>query len=134
MGIVVTVFMLLGLLMASPWGKCSLGTKRQNYHLANTIGTGLLLAGAWNTFWHGLRYLDYFWGLAGLVSGVFMMLVAVGILTKYGSNFLALNTITLSVSRAIKPFSMVWLMGLLLSFLLYGVTLIQLNLGLATMG
>jgi hypothetical protein len=134
MGLVVTVLMLFGLLMASPWDKYSLGTKRQDYKIANTIGTGLLLAGAWNSFWHGLRYLDYFWGLAGLVSGVFMMLVAVGILKKYGNNFLALNTIITSINTVIKPFSIVWFVGLLLSFLVYAVTLIQLNLGLPTIG
>lgn len=130
MGIVVTVFMLLGLLMVSPLAMLSLGAKRQDRNVANMIGSGLLLAGLWNAGWHGLRHLDDFWGVAGIVSGIFMLLVGVIILKEYGDNSMSRHKLIGSIYAIITPLSILWKMGLLFSFLLYAVTLIQLNLGL----
>lgn len=131
MGIVVTIFMLLGLLMASPFSMVSLGRQRQHALVANTIGYGLLLAGLWNSLWHGVRHLEYFWGVAALVSGVFMVLVAVIILVRYGRNALFFHSVLQSVYQKISPLSLLWIAGLFCSFCLYAVTLIQLNVGLA---
>ncbi len=134
MGIVVTVFMLLGLMMLSPWDKVSLGGQRDNPRTATTIGIGLLLLGLWNSLWHGLRYLDYFWGIAGLVSGVFMVAVAFMLLKQYAKPAIADHTLVTKANGFLQPMKAVWLVGLLVSFLLYSVTLIQLNLGMPTIG
>ena len=131
MGIVVTIFMLLGLLMVSPFSKVSLGDKRHNTQVANVIGNGLLLAGLWNALWHGVRHIEYFWGVAALVSGVFMVLVAVMIIVKYGSSSLSSHAVLVSIEQKISPLSLLWIVGLFGSFCLYAVTLVQLNLGLA---
>ena len=130
MGIVVTIFMFLGLLMVSPLTWLSLGAKRQNKAIANFIGFGLLLAGIWNAFWHGLRFLQDFWGLAALASGVFMIVIAIIILNCYASSQVANHPVVTSIYKVIKPLCYVWLVGLLASFLLYSITLIRLNLGL----
>ncbi|MFT5118099.1 MAG: hypothetical protein ACI9NY_001637 [Kiritimatiellia bacterium] len=130
MGIVVSVFMLLGLLMVSPLTWLSLGPKRQDHRLANFIGVGLLLAGLWNFCWHGLRFLNEFWGLAALVSGLFMLMVAVIILHRFANSAFANHPIVNSVYKLISPLAFIWVMGLLFSFALYAVTLIRLNLGL----
>ncbi len=130
MGIVVTIFMLLGLLMVSSFSWLSLGAKKNERSIAHFIGNGLLLAGLWNAFWHGLRYADVFWGQAALVSGLLMILVSIIILKEYGSHKLATSRAIASIYKIINPLSILWIMGLLLSFLLYAVTLIQLNLGL----
>lgn len=134
MGIVVAVFMLLGLLMLSPWDKLSLGAKRYKPSTANFIGTGLLLTGLWNSLWHGLRYIEYFWGIAGLVSGTFMVLVAIMIIKQFGTNILSTLGIIKTLDGVIRPFKILCLIGLLFSFLLYSITLIQLNLGLPILG
>ncbi len=129
MGIVVTIFMLLGLLVISPWSKLSLGTLRANIKMINFIAGGLLLTGLWNSLWHGLRYLDHFWGLAALISGFFMVVTAVIIFVDYGK-----KTGFEKIYSCIKPLSLFWLIGLLVSFLLYAITLIQLNLGYPIIG
>lgn len=131
MGIVVTVCMLLGLLMVSPLSWLSLGAQRHNIQLANVIGFALLFAGLWNSLWHGLRYLHSFWGMAALVSGVFMVLVAVIILKEYGRSQLASSTAFQRLYKGISPLSLTWTVGLLASLGLYAVTLVRLNLGLS---
>ncbi len=129
MGIVVTIFMLSGLLVISPWPKLSLGMLRTNSNVVNFIASGLLLAGLWNSLWHGLRYLDHFWGLAALVSGFFMVMTAVLIFVDYGK-----KTGLQKIYSFIKPLSLLWVIGLFASFLLYAITLIQLNLGYPIIG
>ncbi len=139
MGIVVTVFMLLGLLLLLPLSAVKplarlQEKKRQKVESVHFVGIGLFVAGAWNSFWHGLRFLDYFWGVAAVVSGLFMMLTAVIILKRYGHGFNIIKPLLDHVYRVISPLSFIWVVGLLLSFLLYSVTLVQLNLGLPILG
>lgn len=78
----------------------------------------VVLGGLWNSLWYGLQNLNQFWGLAGLVSGVIMLLAAFLILLQNNAREVPGIAVTL-----VK-------IGLLLSFLLYAVTLVQLNLGL----
>ena len=131
MGIVVTIFMLLGLLMVSPLTWLSFDAKRQNIALANFIGLGLLLTGLWNSLWHGLRFLQDFWGLAALVSGIFMIMVAIIILNRHASTMVTKLPAITSAYKLINPLSALWILGLVLSFMLYAITLIRLNLGLS---
>ena len=130
MGIVVTIFMFLGLLMVSPLTWLSLGAKRQNKAIANFIGFGLLLAGIWNAFWHGLQHLNGFWGIAALVSGIFMVTVAIIILNRHASTVVTKLAVLTSAYKLINPLSALCILGLFLSFMLYAITLIRLNLGL----
>lgn len=73
MGTIVTVCMLIGLLCLTA------GIVNSRWHtlpkaLAWSLGGLVFVGGAWNTFWHGLRHLGDFWGIAALISGVIMML------------------------------------------------------------
>ena len=131
MGLVVTVSMLLGLLMASPFSRFSLGRQRYNKTLVSAIAAILFFMGLWNALWHGLQNLQHFWGIAALVSGIFMVLVAVQVMRQYGVNALSSNTIVVTIYQTINPLSGLWITGLFLSFCLYAITLIQLNLGFA---
>jgi len=134
MGIVVTVFMLLGLLLVSPWLPNRLRFLRDNSALTGALGAGLFAAGLWNALWHGLRHLGDFWGLAALVSGTLMVGVAVVALEER-SQFGASRIGWLSRSyRAIRPLSLPISVGLLACFLLYATTLVRLNLGYSIIG
>jgi hypothetical protein len=129
MGIVVTVFMVLGLLHQSPISFLSFGRSAKNASLTNFIGCGLLLMGCWNIFWFGLRHLSVFWGQAALVSGVFMVMTALLILLSPHSRW-ASNSFLKKLLYYIKPMLPLWLLGLLACAILYALTLIRLNLGL----
>jgi len=134
MGIVVTIFMLLGLLLVSPWLPNRLRVLRENPALVGALGAGLFAAGLWNALWHGLRHLGDFWGLAALVSGTLMVAVAI-LALQQRSQFGASRTGWLSRSyRFIRPLSLPISVGLLACFLLYATTLVQLNLGYSIMG
>lgn len=131
MGIVVTIFMLAGILMLAPIPLLKPNFKQQQ---GNFIGVALLLSGLWNSLWHGLRYLSDFWGLAALVSGIFMIAVAVIILKNYSVKAWTSSAVFSQIYVIIKPLHWVWWLGLVFSFLLYSVTLIRLNLGLPIWG
>ena len=130
MGIVVTLFMLLALLMVSPLKWLSFGQLKSNQGLASFIGVGLLLTGLWNSLWHGLQHLNGFWGIAALVSGIFMVTVAIIILNRHASTMVTKLPAITSAYKLINPLSALCILGLFLSFMLYAITLIRLNLGL----
>ena len=134
MGIVVTVFMLLGLLLVSPFCFFSLKRYREKQGLVTFIGFGLLLSGLWNTLWFGLSNPLIFWGQAALVSGVFMVAVACLIIgSHYKGNEKVLGFFR-SISRRLESLRLLLILGLLASFLLYLITLIRLNLGYPILG
>ena len=123
MGIVVTVAMLIGLVQ---------------YHLRVFKGVGadlsgilLLLMGLWNALWYGLRHITEFWGVVALISGILMVVVAVLILARSGATWLAWSG-SLAQRLAVLAKPAIW--GLAAFFLLYAVTLIQLNLGMPILG
>ncbi len=129
MGIVVLVFMVLGILHQSPIKWFSLGALKYKPLVIQFIGSGLLLVGLWNVFWFGVRHLTVFWGIAALISGFFMIMTALVILAEHHSQFF--TSIALKkIVDSIKPLLALWLVGLSVSSVLYGVTIIQLNLGL----
>lgn len=129
MGIVVTVFMGLGLLLLLPAGAAWLERQAPGRHVNRTIAYGLLLTGLWNSFWHGLRHLDNFWGLAALLSGACMVAIASLLLGASGA-----TQSPITASRWQKTATWLAGVGLLASFLLYAVTLIRLNLDLPIIG
>ena len=130
MGIVVAVFMLLGILMASPWVPHRLRMLRTTPHIVDTLASGLLLAGLWNALWYGLRHLAEFWGQAALVSGCVMVGVAVLLLVEHGGDFWRRQPVAVWAHRVLKPIATVLVVGLALCFGLYAVALVRLNLGL----
>jgi peptidoglycan/LPS O-acetylase OafA/YrhL len=116
MGIVMAICMLAGIVLLSPWRPARMAGGRAAPAIAGLV----LLAGMWNALWHGLRHLDTFWGLVALATGLLMM---------------ATGLLVLRAQRAAPgPLRIVLLLGLLAGFLLYSVTLVQLNLGHTIIG
>lgn len=79
MGTIITVCMLIGVLTLSA---SFINKQWQNLPkwLGWIMGGLVFAAGAWNTFWHGVRHLSDFWGIAALLSGVVLMLAGTCIL------------------------------------------------------
>jgi len=130
MGIVVAVIMLLGLSMRWPIPFVYPRLVSAAPVSANIVGALLLLGGLWNSLWFGLRHLDTFWGVAALISGVVMSVTALLILAEWGSAFTLAYLKVKNIDRQIKPLSLLVNISLLGCFLLYAVTLVQLNLGM----
>ena len=123
MGIVVCISMLLGLLMLSPkkWLSNKLLVKSQSI-----IAVQLFLFGVWNAAWYGAQHLGSFWGMAALVSGLAMILSGIVLAVESGDEK---SKFIISFYQLIKPARVLVIVMLCASFLLYAVTLIQLNLG-----
>jgi len=134
MGIVVTVFMLLGLLLVWPRRPLRLHGLLKKPSVVTAIGTGVLVAGSWNAFWHGLRHLGEFWGVAALVSGLLMMAAAIIALVERVDLDSSVGPPTNGGIKVAKTITLPVIAGLLGSFLLYATTLIRLNLGLSIIG
>ena len=84
---------------------------------ARVVALLLLVGGLWNSLWYGLRHLGEFWGSAGLATGIAMVLTAHYLWLKKSSD-------------EPKPlYKMLVTSALTVSFLLYFITLVQLNLG-----
>ena len=130
MGIVVLIFMVLGVLHQSRIRWLSLGEFVQNPSISKFIGVGLLLAGLWNLLWFGLRHLDVFWGIAAIVSGFCMIMTAVVVLSECGGPSLSSNSVVKKITLGAKSLLTLWLLGLFASAILYGITIVRLNLGL----
>lgn len=130
MGIVVTIIMLLGLSMVWPVPLLHRLLQRNTIASANLIALLLLLAGLWNSLWFGVQHITMFWGVAALVSGVLMVLLSVLVAIAHGSEFWKVRPVLLVCSK-MQPIALWIKSGLLVCFLLYAVTLIQLNLGMS---
>jgi len=113
MGTIVTVCMLIGLLFSVPYALNG-RLKRLPDIVAWLVGALVFVAGGWNTFWHGLRNLNNFWGIAALISGVFMMLTAIYIMQIR------------SLPKGLRRIRLIVLAGLFLCFLLYAITIARL--------
>jgi len=81
--------------------------------------------GLWNSLWYGVRHLGSFWGHAALATGVVMLFA--GIILWLEDK---VETSPALAALLCKTSFMRWpvVVGLLAGFLLYAVTLIQLNL------
>lgn len=136
MGIVVSVFMLMGLLLLWPWPSPMTNGLQTRPAWLRAIAVGVLLAGAWNALWHGLRHLDAFWGVAALASGVLMMATAFIVLRRKRRATAQVGDIPGAAPASARRAPLVLLLfaALLACFLLYAVTLVQLNLGYSIIG
>jgi len=120
-GIVVTLAMLAGLFLLLPT-PVSVFRKppSDNVKVNSVVGGFLLTLGLWNAFWYGLRHVNEFWGQAAIGSGLVMVASATVILVS----------LRRSTKIAYRWFYWVLIAVLLVSFLLYAITLVQLNLGM----
>lgn len=110
MGTIVTCCMIGGLLVAAfPPGSAFLPR-----WLIRAVGSILLLAGLWNSLWHGLRHLGEFWGIAALISGLVMVLTAL---------YLLMPARLPGMLIKLKPLALFVLLGFAL---LYAITIIRL--------
>jgi hypothetical protein len=131
MGIVVSVIMLLGLCLLLPVPVIKARLLASVSGAANTISALLLVGGLWNSVWFGLQHVTLFWGIAALISGMLMIIAALIIFIPHGSGRLQEVEWLQKIYTLIQPLTVVFTVGLLLCFLLYSITLIQLNLGMA---
>ncbi len=127
MGIVVAVSMLLGLIILRPTPWRSHHREKQDLRLVTFTTASLVIFGLWNVLWYGLRHLSYFWGWAAIISGL-TMLVAAMIIFMERSNPLSATESWLGAARGTV------VLVLALSFVLYAVTIIQINLHLPIIG
>jgi len=116
MGIVVCIVMLLGLvvLRPTPWRQEVL--KRQSSVFNIVTGLALFFIGGWNMI-YGFLQIQGFWHYVSLLSGLAMVIAAIFVLIE--------NTNDIKHSR----FRSAVIGVLALSFLLYFITIVQLNLG-----
>lgn len=120
MGIVVSVAMLLALAMMI-FNK-QLSNKNQRITVVLCIGF-VALSGVWNSVWYGLQNVPSFWGFAGLLSGLFM-------LAAVSTFYIDMRAQALASSCTYAAFRLAIMIGLSLYFLLYVVTIVQINLGM----
>lgn len=116
MGIVVCVVMLLGLVILRPipWSSAEATSLEPKFVFTVVISLGAI--GCWNLI-YGYLKIDGFWHVASIVSGLAMILASALVLREKNSP--AKN----------GPFRNTVVALLAVSFLVYAVTLIQLNLG-----
>lgn len=125
MGIVVCIVMLLGLsvLQPSPWNSAKRALHASKFVLFT--GTALLAIGLWNVI-YGYLNIDGFWMWAAIISGVAMVLASYYVFSE--RHEVSNSQVTVSSVRKVV------VALLAISFLLYAVTLIQLNLGYPILG
>ena len=108
MGIVIAVIMLLGLIALVRTDKVN-----------KFVGFALLAGGLWNALWFGLRHIGSFWGNASIVTGLLMVLAAMHLLAIF------------KLPQGLRKLTA---FGLTVGFLLYTITIVQLNLGYPIIG
>ena len=120
MGIVVSVAMLLALVMMifDKW----LRNKKDRFFIHLGIGF-IALSGLWNSFWYGVQNVPSFWGFAALLSGLFM-------LAAVSTFYLEMRMQAMLSSCSYAAFRLAVMVGLGLYFLLYLVTIVQINLNM----
>ncbi len=127
MGIVVTLAMLMGLIILRPTPWRNDQGEKQDLRIVTFTAACLVILGTWNVLWYGLRHVSEFWGWAAMFSGVSMLISALIIFRERSTPSSAME----SWLGAIRGLVVV---SLAASFLLYAVTLVQLNLGMPILG
>ena len=116
MGIVVTIFMIIILLLSI---SNPLRVHLQKYQIS--LAALALLAGLWNAFWHGVRHLGEMWGNAAFMSGLLMIFTSL-LLLKTWPFAAKINNVTPAFVRFAA------LLALAIWATLYSYTLILLNI------
>jgi len=118
MGIVVSLAMLLALFMMCFASTCN----QPKYQALTKVGMSfVVLLGVWNAAWYGIPNIASFWGMTALLSGVFML---------FAGQIIYLEVTQSAITRHARyfDFKLVTTMVLGLYFLLYAITIIQMNL------
>jgi hypothetical protein len=126
MGIVVTVFMALILLLSIP----NPIEKRLQKH-QEKIFIATFMMGAWNALWYGSQHIQEFWGIAALISGITMMITSLSNIRLENSPSLIKYTLGWFQSKVNflpQGFNELMLLMLFGCTCIYSYTLIQLNL------
>jgi len=120
MGIVVSLAMLLGIifLLFERFYTCSKPSLLMKVSLLF-----MLAAGLWNSVWYGLQNLATFWGLAGFVSGIFILMSTLLVYKKGLSE----SAMPQAIQKLLRVTTIV---GLVLCFALYVITIVRINLAL----
>lgn len=117
MGFVVCITMLMGLvvLRPTPWHK-KVDVKQDSYFELGIV-VALIIFGLWNA-WYGVSNINGFWKIASFISGLAMIFAGGLILRERQVNVAHHGKFRRAVVAVLA-----------VCFLLYAVTLIQLNLG-----
>jgi hypothetical protein len=120
MGIVVCITMLIGLsvLQPTPWDSAKQLEHGPNFLLFTAVS--LAVFGSWNAVYAYLS-LDGFWSWVSLVSGLAMLCASFYVYSERHAEAGAVTPVTLRRKATIAI--------LAISFILYVITLVQLNLG-----
>lgn len=128
MGIVVCICMLLGLsvLRPTPWNRSKRARHGHKYGLF--VAVALLGLGLWNVI-YGYLNISGFWLWASLVSGIAMVLASFYILAETNVDIDSQETSDVNAQINNSKLRNAVVTVLALSFLVYAITLVQLNLG-----
>lgn len=115
MGIVVTFFMLVLLLLS---------TQKPLHHYLEKAQLPLsilaLCAGLWNVFWYGAQHMGELWGNMALISGLFMIITSLPLIT-----FRFFQQLAQSLPKVVFTASRI---GLMVCAAYYAYTLVLLNI------
>ncbi len=122
MGIVVsfTMLLLLSVLRPSPWNGRVQDQSSTLFFSATILAA--LIFGGWNAF-YGLGHLGEFWGFAALLSGVLILLSGLVLVIERSQGALIASLPRIALVAALAA-----------CFVLYTVTIVQLNLSLPYLG
>ncbi len=127
MGIVVCILLGIALMLLKPLSQLGFNRLSNKPILVKFLALAVFNIGFWNAFVYGMREIDHFWGLAGIGSGVLMILASLVI-------FFQKKLIDMPVPNGKQAFLIAsqWVLSisLLCFFMLYLVTLVRLNLGM----
>ena len=120
MGIVVSIAILVALLMM-----CFTNIYKKSKHKSGIVlaVVFVIAVGLWNAVWYGVQNVPSFWGVSALLSGVFMLFAAQIIYLEMKKSSWVQHALYFDIK-------LVTSMVLGLYFLLYTVTIVQINLGM----
>ena len=99
-----------------------LRSKKGRFFIYINIGF-IALSGLWNSLWYGVQNVPSFWGFTALLSGLFM-------LAAVSTFYLEMRAKVIVSSCTYAIFRLAVMIGLGLYFLLYLVTIVQINLNM----
>lgn len=122
---VVALFMLIGLLMASPWVPPGTRVLRSEPLLVDMLAGAMLGVGLWHALWHGLLQLGDRQGQLSLVSGAVMAAVALLLGVAHGSAPWHRSPWLMRVHAALQPVAGPLVVALALCFAVATVELVR---------
>jgi len=108
---------------------CYISTYKKSKHKRSVMlgVVFVIVVGVWNAAWYGVQNIPSFWGVAALLSGVFMIFAAQIIYLEVKKSSWLQHALYFDIK-------LVTSMVLGLYFLLYTVTIVQINLAVQSRG